>query len=176
MCVLHVYKCAYNICVLATIIWGSVFNFRHPSPRHEWSGVGSCGSCATLGGLGESAPEFREVSFYAQASQTLSILTETDVHFRPQVIPSSPWEPKVSKWSHGVPREPKGSQSDAKESPLGARDVPKGPKRGPKDGPRKAKWVPKPFKGDQPITNIHIQRIHANSRSTAIQRPTSTNV
>ena len=27
--------------------------------------------------------EFREVTFYAQASQTLQIMTETDVHFDP---------------------------------------------------------------------------------------------
>ena len=47
--------------------------------------------------------------------------------------------PRCPKWYHGVPREPKGSQSDGKDSPLGAQVAPKAPKRRPKVDPRKAK-------------------------------------
>ena len=54
-----------------------------------------------------SEAEFREVTFYAQASQTLQIMTGRDVHFRPQVIPSSTCEPKVLQM---VPRSLKGAK------------------------------------------------------------------
>ena len=60
-----------------------------------------------------AAPEFREVTFYAQASQTLQILTEKDVHF----------DPKSSQATLGSPRCPtgaQGSQRELKKTPRGA--------------------------------------------------------
>ena len=90
-------------------------------------------------GKGARGAEFREVTFYAQARYLKPICPEKDIHFGLKVIPSPLGSPRCSKWPRGVPREPQGGQSDAKETPLGAQGVPKGPKRKPKVGPRKAK-------------------------------------
>ena len=82
--------------------------------------------------------------------------------------------PRCPKWPHGAPREPKGSQSDAKESPLGAQGAPKAPKRGRKVAPGNKMRSQSQAKETNKTQNyIHINKIHANSRSTAIQRPTS---
>ena len=88
-----------------------MFNYRHPSPRYEYSGVGSCGSCATLGGYGAAGAatgEFREVTFYAQASQTFQIMTETDVHFDPKSSQAPLGSPRWPNGAHRHPKEAKG--------------------------------------------------------------------
>ena len=54
---------------------------------------------AAAGAAGAAGTEFREVIFYAQASQTLQISTEKDVHF----------DPKSSQAPLGIPRCPKGA-------------------------------------------------------------------
>ena len=54
-----------------------------------------------------AAAEFHEVTFCAQARYLRAICSELDVHFGPQVIPSSPWEPKVPPMA---PRSSKGAK------------------------------------------------------------------
>ena len=62
-------------------------NYRHPDPRRGKPRVRSTRPESISGGSGGSAgsggsgSELREVTFYAQASQTLHILTEQDAHF-----------------------------------------------------------------------------------------------
>ena len=86
-----------------------------------------CVDCALAAAAGVAGAYFRRVTFYAQASQTVQIITETDVYF----AKSS----RTPIGLTGIPREPKGAQSDAKESPW----EPKEPKRKPKVAPRRAK-------------------------------------
>ena len=138
-----------------------MFNYRHPSPRREWSGVGSCGSWPSLrplAAVGAVGAEFREVIFCAQARYLRAICSELDVHCWPKSAQAPLGSPRCPKWFHGVPREPKGSQSDAKESPLGAQGAPKAPKRQPKVTPRKAKWAPTTPQGDQQITKLYTHK------------------
>ena len=81
---------------------------------------------------------------------------------------------RCPKWSHGVPREPKGGQSDAKESPLGAQGDPKDPKGSPKSPQGKQNELQgHPKETNKSQNYIHINKTPANSRSTAIQRPFS---
>ena len=123
-----------------------------------------------MGPLGAEGAEFREVTFCAQAHYLRAICLELDVHFGPKVIPSSLGSPRCPQWPHGVQGSQKGDQSDAKEAALGVQGTPKGPNRKPKVAPRRAKWQNELNKSQN---YIHISKIHANSRSTAIQRPTS---
>ena len=91
-----------------------------------------------MGGLGAAvvaAGDFREVTFYAQASYLRHICLELDVHFGPKVIPSSPWEPKVLQMA---PRSPKGSPREAKVTPRRPPWEPKASQRVPKLGPKSA--------------------------------------
>ena len=70
--------------------------------------------------------EFREVTFDTQASQTLQILTETDVNFDLKSLQAPLGSPR---YPNGAYRHPRGAQSDAKENALGAPGVRKGPKK-----------------------------------------------
>ena len=82
--------------------------------------------------------------------------------------------PRCPKWPRGGPSEPKGGQSDARENPLGARGAPKGPKRNPKSPQCKQNEFQRhPTESNKSENYIHIIEIHPNSRSTAIQRPSS---
>ena len=84
--------------------------------------------------------------------------------------------PKLPLGAQGVPNGPtesQRSQREAKVMPRRAPWEPKAPKRRPKVVPRRAKWFPKTPKINKSENYIHINKIHANSRSTAIQRPTS---
>ena len=77
----------------------------------------------------------------------------------------------------GIPREPKGGQSDPKESPLGAQGAPKGPTsipREPKGGqghPKESKMSLKTFKGEQQITKLYTHK--QNIRKLPIHRHTA---
>ena len=122
-----------------------IYNLRECQPPARVKWVGSCGSCATSRGYGAAGADFREVTFYGQASQTLQIITETDVIFDPvspklhlgaQGTPNGPT---------GIPKEPKGCKSDHKESRLRAQVASNWPtsiSRKPKGGqshPKKSK-------------------------------------
>ena len=66
----------------------------------------------------------------------------------------------------GIQREPMGVQSDPRESPLGAQGAPKGPNRKPKVIPREQNEFQRhPKETNKSQNYIHINKIHANSRS-----------
>ena len=87
----------------------------------------------------------------------------------------------AQKGLSGIQREPKGSQSDPKESPLGAQGAPTGPTGIPREAKGGPKWSQgnqnesqrRPKESNKSQNYIHINKIYANSRSTAIQRPAS---
>ena len=108
---------------------GVCLNYSHPGPRREWSRVGSCSSCATLGPYCANTAEFREVVFCAQARYLRATCSELGVHFAPKVIPSSPWEPKAPQV--------------AQRNPKGAKGKPKWRQREPLGSPRRSKGSPK---------------------------------
>ena len=109
----------------------------------------------------------RKRSKYDRKRTTILTQSHPKLHLGAQGAPKGPT---------GIPREPKGAQSDAKESPLGARGVRKGPKRNPKSRQGKQNEFRRHPKEKTKSQNyIHINEIHANSRFTAIQRPASIN-
>ena len=70
--------------------------------------VGSCGSCATLHEYTVAGAQVTEVTLYAQASQALQIMTETDVVLDPKSPEAPPWSPRCPKWFHRHPKGAKG--------------------------------------------------------------------
>ena len=131
--------------------------------------------------MAAAGAEFREVSFEAQPSQMLQTMTEMDVHFPPQVIPSSTWEPKVPQRD---PPASQGSRMGAKVTPRTALGSPRCPQgthqhcKGAKGRSKSPQGEQKDFQRHPKETNksqnyIHLNKIYANSRSTAIQRPAS---
>ena len=109
---------------------GVCLNSRHPSPRRERSGVGRCGPSANSrrsAESGESAGECRQASFYAQASQTLQIYSEKDVHFRRKSQEAPLGSPRCPKGTHRHPKGAKGSQSQPKESKMSSKDTQRRP-------------------------------------------------
>ena len=130
--------------------------------------------CALAASCGARGTVFREVTFCAQVAYLRAICSELDVHFQPESVQAPLGSPRCPKWLQGAPREPKGSQSDAKESSLGAQGAPQAPKRRRKVAPRsKMRSQSHPKETNKTQSYIHMNKIHANSRSTAIQRPTS---
>ena len=132
-----------------------------------------------FGGIGRSrqsrGAEIREVTFCAQVAYLIAIRLELDVHFRPKVIPSSPWEPKVPQMA---PRSPKRAKGKAKVTPGRAPWEPEAPQRVPKGSPKSTQGEQNELQRRPKETNksenyIHVNKIQANSRSTAIQRRTS---
>ena len=87
--------------------------------------------------------------------KTLQILTETDVHFRPQVIPSSPWEPKVSQMAS---RSPKGAKGTPRRAPW----EPELPKRVPKGCPKSPQGQQNEFQRHPKETNKSENYTHIN--------------
>ena len=75
---------------------------------------------------------------------------------------------------NGSRSELKGDQNDAKEGPLGAQGAPRLPKESPKSPQGEQRELQRQSTETNKSQNyIHIDEIHANSRSTAIQRPTN---
>ena len=75
-------------------------NSRHPSLYACGRGVASRGPYATLWGSAESAGEFREANFYAQARYLRAIRPELEVHFGSKswnLVLSTPRGPIFSK-------------------------------------------------------------------------------
>ena len=94
------------------------------------------------------------------------------------------WTQSHSKLSMGAqgalngPTESQGSQRETKMTPRSAPWEPKVPPRLPKGSSKSAQGEQRELQRQSNETNksqnyIHINKIHANSRSTAIQRPTS---
>ena len=84
----------------ARVKWGWELRLlRHFAPM--------CAKTATTADVAE----FRELSFCAQARYLRAICSELDLHFGPEVIPSSPWEPRVPQMA---PRSPKGAKGGPK--------------------------------------------------------------
>ena len=161
-----------------------MFNYRHPSPRRECQGLRAAGHAPPPAGKPRvrranhrQTTQFREAILYAQASQTLQMSTEKDVHFRTKVTPSVPWEPKVPQRG---PPAPKGSQWELKVTQRRAPWEPKAPPRVPKGfgSPKSFQEKQNEFQRHPKETNksqsyIHTNETYTNSRSTAIQRPAS---
>ena len=94
----------------------------------------------------------------------------------------TPSHPKLHLGAQGGPNGPKasqGSQRGTKVTPRRTPWEPEAPQRVPKGSPRSPQGDPNELQRHQKETNksenyIHINKTHANSRSTAIQRPTNT--
>ena len=92
-----------------------------------------------------------------------------------------PSHPKLYLGAQGTPNGPtasQGSQREAKATPRRAPWEPKAPQRLPKGSPKSPQGEQNELQRHPKETNksqnyIHINKIQANSRSTAIQRPTS---
>ena len=97
---------------------------------------------------------------------------------RPIWTRSHPKLPLEARGAPNGPTEPQGSQMEAKVTSGRAPWEPEAPQRVPKGSPKSPEGEQNEFQRHPKETNksenyIHINKIHANSRSTAIQRPTS---
>ena len=142
-----------------------VLELRHPGPRHEWSGVGSCLPCATSAvypGLGvprDLAGKFREATFCAQALYLRAVCLELNVQFHQKSI-ISPWADQGDH--HGNWRRPKVVQG-----------LPEWSQNKPKVSPRKRQGSRRTLRDEQ---NRQLYTHKQNMRKltpTAIQRPAS---
>ena len=82
---------------------------------------------------GESAGEFREARFCAQARYLRHICSESDPHFG-RIF--SKFQKTPQRDPTGAPRRPKGLQRTAKGNPRAPQRVPKGAKGSPKSAQR----------------------------------------
>ena len=121
---IYVYPYLINIylreCVLTTVILA-------PGGSEVGLGVAAPGRDTALRGMSSARSLFMR-----EAPQTLQILTEKDVHFDPKSAKLPLASQGAPKGPTGIPREPNGSQNEAKESPLGAQGATKSYKGGPK--------------------------------------------
>ena len=97
---------------------------------------------------------------------------------RPIWTRSHPKPPLGARGAPNGPTESQGSQKGTKVTPRGSPWEPKAPQRLPKGSPKSPQGRQNEFPRLPNETNksqnyIHTSEIHANSRSTAIQRPTS---
>ena len=91
------------------------------------------------------------------------------------------WEPFVRNWTSDfvknllyAPRQPKATPMATQGSSKWSKGCPKGPKGTPKAAQGKKKEVERhPKENSKSQTYIHIHKVYANSRCTAIQRPAS---
>ena len=112
---------------------GGCLNYCHPSPRREWSGVGSCGSCATLRGLCATSGcrrwFLRRHFFIRRHRKRSKYSTETDVHFDPKSFKVPLGNPRCPKGAHrhpvGAKGRPKWRRGDALGLPKGLKGTPK---------------------------------------------------
>ena len=128
--------------------------------------------CALAAARGARGAEFREVTFCAQVAYLGAIC------LRPFSTPS---HPKLHLGAQGAPNGPTESQGSQRKTKVTARRAPwepKAPQRLSKRSPKSPQGEQNEFRRRSNEFNksqnyIHINKIYANSRSTAIQRPTS---
>lgn len=129
------------------LVWKSLFDYRHPSPRHEWKRLEAAALAPLLVDTGlPGLPRVSFASHFLCAGITNAPNTARSwCSFWPKVIPSSTWKPKVAQGRPPASQEGKG---EPKVSPSRAPCEPKAPqrkghKRKPKVAPRRAKWAQK---------------------------------
>ena len=155
MVIYVVLHCNYN--TINDIIWQSLFVWAHFILAPDASEVG-------LGAVALAPPSIESGSIrgdqgnipgmpllFVQASQTLQLFLEKHIHvwLKSRVVPL------------GSPRCPKGTHWHPKEAKREARVTPRNAKRSPKT----------PEKSNKLQNCAHINKIYANSRSNATQRP-----
>ena len=109
----------------------------------------------------DAGAEVIEVTFYAQAADLRAESSELDVQFCQKLL--------------NVPRQTKATSMASQGVPEWSKGCPKALKRSPKSAQGEKKRVEgHPKEANKAQNYIHINKIYANSRSTAIQRPAST--
>ena len=104
------------------------------------------------------APEFREFNFFAQALQTLQVITETD--------------PKFHSGAEGMPKWPQAEPLGSPSRRKGTDQHPKGAKDRPEVSQEKQDKVQRDSKERNKSQNyMYLNTIYARSRYTAMQRP-----
>ena len=156
---IYIYMCIY-IYIYIYIIWGSVFNYRHPSPRRVWKGGWELRAklhFAPIGGI-------RGIAWIIPAGHFLCAGCVLESHLlgigRP-ILSKTYYMPSGSPRDlHGIPRRPRVVQG-----------LSKGTQKEPKVGPRREERGGRAPKGGQQSTKLYTHK--QNIRKLPIHRHTA---